>query len=1334
MSLLKKLKDTAKEIATFWGAETETYNPNEVKRNNLENVQRVSFASRNKPYVKPVIPEDQWPLDWFWKPSSYHQSGNRSIWDNSTISRARLDQISPVLTSTQDHINDLEKNTQILKDLETRGQFTDEDKAQLAQMKLKGVPKSEAFWRLMEQKRYQIGARNQKYENTPEKMKLIYSPSEVQKYLDEKPPTPEAEKYIKDRLDSGISKEDVKYDLFTKHITRDLENSIYEKKGLVAKMDQKIKETIGAAGMEFVAWIPHLAAFILNATGSKYNPLNIPSNMITGGKFSEYAQEPANAINEATDKVVKQWETALWADTGEFSWKMDKSLIAGKTIAIIADLLLESHWLNNLSKIEGLAENSPRLAKILEGISSGTKPLAKGAKIWETAANYTRRLWESAIRNGLFSVGTHAITEWKSASLWQTALETGLWVVWEGVLGLAGQALEKTGAKLWVSGLFSSKASVKSVQNALKEEWMSAADVDETWINNWLKSHTKWGEKADMLNDIKKFTTKKSMNKVTEVMDWMSQWRPIIQDKTGDIEWSINKLINVVKKGKSSQDKILKWELDRMLKKVRAEGGLTSTEATEVKRLIAERLHPFKPRGIWEPQNLDDAALYHTIKNEIEDVGESLGIDVRGLNKEVTEANVIAKHLENSMIKDSWKDMLDDIKKWTWKQALVKGIQSQLWPFNKDDLNWYGWLWNIALWQAGSLFLKVPWFAIDKTIWKQTFKNWASRLLTKFTPAEKWAFQKFYEEGQAGKFNRTWSDFASTPEWASAEEKMVEAILQLGKENNIELSSGLNNTMIWPATGKKTLQGTNVPTGGNRMPTDVVLPGGESSVAEGTPFPAIYDNTITNKTSINGANPSREGTPQWGIQQGGESSQIGWQWNRGSTQMQWMQDNQWLSQSGWGEYGDFWNWTWNNSIGLPNIVNPSPGKSLWAAFDIWFTLKKWIIDKPFWIKEMLREFEKLTPVEKNISIQSSEKLAKTIEADSVVKYVESITEEFGALPPVDLASIVKEVRTWGYSPEIQKYLIDSLPKEVKAAIQKINRQNSPSGDWLEETAKKNSKMEAAAPEIPVETPTKKSLPMAEKKEVKYGKIVENDLVKEARKYKSADSIKDIMSSGENHHTWYNYSETLVPNIEKTRNSIDKFYDDIKSAFSNSEYNVKHYEANTGSRYITIEEPNWNSIYQFRFADHSKPVFWKVKKSENSWIKTFRKWIDKQISEIKKLFWDTKYKNITYFDEIKWKKQYTDDFWNIKKIPENIKKIAKKKYSDIGVQIDIMSDGYPVLKLNTKKEVDLLMPKIKNLLEKQAGENSIQYLNTYVREILWKDVHFITLPNILTFKK
>ena len=47
----------------------------------------------------------------------------------------------------------------------------------------------------------------------------------------------------------------------------------------------------------------------------------------------------------------------------------------------------------------------------------------------------------------------------------------------------------------------------------------------------------------------------------------------------------------------------------------------------------------------------------------------------------------------------------------------------------------------------------------------------------------------------------------------------------------------------------------------------------------------------------------------------------------------------------------------------------------------------------------------------------------------------------------------------------------------------------------------------------------------------------------------------------------------------------------------------------------------------------------------------------------------------------------------------------------------MSDGYPVLKLNTKKEVDLLMPKIKNLLEKQAGENSIQYLNTYVREIL-----------------
>jgi hypothetical protein len=43
------------------------------------------------------------------------------------------------------------------------------------------------------------------------------------------------------------------------------------------------------------------------------------------------------------------------------------------------------------------------------------------------------------------------------------------------------------------------------------------------------------------------------------------------------------------------------------------------------------------------------------------------------------------------------------------------------------------------------------------------------------------------------------------------------------------------------------------------------------------------------------------------------------------------------------------------------------------------------------------------------------------------------------LPPKDVETLAKTIKESGYSPELKKYMMDELPKEVKAEIYKQNR-------------------------------------------------------------------------------------------------------------------------------------------------------------------------------------------------------------------------------------------------------------------------------------------------------
>jgi len=81
------------------------------------------MASRDKPY-NPVRldPSTTGKKDTFGKTTAYYTPaiGNKLLGDKSTVSRARLDIISPVITSKTDNIRDEQKNIGLYRDLKAK--------------------------------------------------------------------------------------------------------------------------------------------------------------------------------------------------------------------------------------------------------------------------------------------------------------------------------------------------------------------------------------------------------------------------------------------------------------------------------------------------------------------------------------------------------------------------------------------------------------------------------------------------------------------------------------------------------------------------------------------------------------------------------------------------------------------------------------------------------------------------------------------------------------------------------------------------------------------------------------------------------------------------------------------------------------------------------------------------------------------------------------------------------------------------------------------------------------------------------------------------------------
>ena len=52
------------------------------------------------------------------------------------------------------------------------------------------------------------------------------------------------------------------------------------------------------------------------------------------------------------------------------------------------------------------------------------------------------------------------------------------------------------------------------------------------------------------------------------------------------------------------------------------------------------------------------------------------------------------------------------------------------------------------------------------------------------------------------------------------------------------------------------------------------------------------------------------------------------------------------------------------------------------------------------------------------------------------------------MPPETTKNLAEGIKSGNYTPEMEKYLLDNLPKDVKKEVQRMERESSPQGDWL----------------------------------------------------------------------------------------------------------------------------------------------------------------------------------------------------------------------------------------------------------------------------------------------
>ncbi len=123
-----------------------------------------------------------------------------------------------------------------------------------------------------------------------------------------------------------------------------------------------------------------------------------------------------------------------------------------------------------------------------------------------------------------------------------------------------------------------------------------------------------------------------------------------------------------------------------------------------------------------------------------------------------------------------------------------------------------------------------------------------------------------------------------------------------------------------------------------------------------------------------------------------------------------------------------------NSEGQVNpIPDVTPGKSLAATYERGFTLKNGLKDKEFGVKEMLADYEKLSPEEQVVARENPavKRMVKYDEIGKEVDLIESIAQPLTKEEAFDMYSgVLEKVRHWDYTPNELKYINQTAPKAI----------------------------------------------------------------------------------------------------------------------------------------------------------------------------------------------------------------------------------------------------------------------------------------------------------------
>lgn len=430
------------------------------------------FMGKNKGYYVPWTPVEK---EWLLLP----QTG-------STISQARLDVISPKITRTEDNQADHEKNIAILDDIQKQGKLTPEDQQFIKDQQAKWVSKYDIAGDLIAKKRYQLGTRQVVIPTIPWKpaslavnkknLYSVYDKSEIDNFINTQPPlSPETQEWVKQQKQSGKTSEDIKSELFSQHLQRNLENYVWSKKWMIEKAIDTAWLAVTAGANDIVLWT---WAFLLDLLSK-----------VPWAGWLEQGQDFLNKLSESNkSNLARNLGINPWDQVGGSDISYEWAKIAGAILSLFVPTGAGSalKYAGKLPKVEKWLEflGSFGNTKVVKTFKEASEAISKYLANPNNAKNAARAEWvlkslkESTIMSGRTSVRSGEVP-----SAGEFATQTAAFAAWDlAFKGVGGYLWKMLPERLQLTNIVNAGDLQKSSERLARLYWKEA---DVTDVARW---------------------------------------------------------------------------------------------------------------------------------------------------------------------------------------------------------------------------------------------------------------------------------------------------------------------------------------------------------------------------------------------------------------------------------------------------------------------------------------------------------------------------------------------------------------------------------------------------------------------------------------------------------------------------------------------------------------------------------------------------------------------------------------------------------------------------------------------------------------------------------